>query len=427
MDSPDGYRHFIRKNERWNFVVNAGDLSALHLANSFVFTTTILPLYASYLTESEVLIGIIPAILQVGFLLPQIFTARKALTLAKKKPYVVAVSSMERLPYLFIALSILLFPDAPHWFAYCMLAFNLLLSRGSGGLAAPAWKAMLAKVIHRDKRGMMFGLGMSIGSGLGIGGTLAARYILDTLSFPVSFGLCFLFAFVFKTVSFTFLALNREPEKKPEFDIPLGRDYFRKLPALLKENKNFTRYLVSQTFLILGTMGVGFYVVYGKRVFGISDQFAATLTLVSLLSQTFGIWVIGKIGDKAGHKVATQLVSLLGIGSLLLVLLIQSGVWLVPVFILMSLSFFGLQVTRNTITMEFCHEDELPTFVALSSTILGIPTLLAPIIGGWIIESFGYLPMFLSALGITVAGMVIMHYGVTDPRKNRKSALAGGK
>ena len=32
--------------------------------------------------------------------------------------------------------------------------------------------------------------------------------------------------------------------------------------------------------MILGTLGVTFYVVYGREAFGVSDAFAATLTMV---------------------------------------------------------------------------------------------------------------------------------------------------
>ena len=65
------YREVIRRNARWNFWVNIGDLSFVNLAGSFVFISTILPLYVSYLAESRVLIGLIPAIYLVASHVPQ--------------------------------------------------------------------------------------------------------------------------------------------------------------------------------------------------------------------------------------------------------------------------------------------------------------------------------------------------------------------
>ena len=104
------------------------------------------------------LIGLIPAIQQVGYLLPQLLLARQAEGLSRKKPFVVKISVVERLPYLFIALGIFLWPGAPTWFAYLMLAVNIGLATGAAGVATPAWKAMLAKVIHPNRRGALFSL-----------------------------------------------------------------------------------------------------------------------------------------------------------------------------------------------------------------------------------------------------------------------------
>ena len=92
------YEDFIRRNYRWNFFANVADLTWVNLARSFIFSSTILTLYASYLTSSAVLIGLIPAVQQVGFLLPQLLTARYAETLSRKKPFVVKASVWERLP-----------------------------------------------------------------------------------------------------------------------------------------------------------------------------------------------------------------------------------------------------------------------------------------------------------------------------------------
>ena len=58
---------------------------------SFIFSSTILTLYASYLTDSAVLIGLVPAVQAVGYLLPQLLLARKAESLDRKKPFVVKI------------------------------------------------------------------------------------------------------------------------------------------------------------------------------------------------------------------------------------------------------------------------------------------------------------------------------------------------
>ena len=274
------YRQAIRRNAGWNFWVNVGDLSFVTLAGSFVFISTILPLYASYLTDSRILIGLIPATYLVASHGPQLFMAARAEALGRKKPWVVRVSVFERVPWLILGLGILLWPEAPAWFSYAFLAAMLLAAQGAVGVASPAWRAMLANVVHPDRKGLMFGLGSSFGGLMGAAGALLARYILDTVAFPRSFGLCFVLAFAGQALSWTFLTLNREPERPP--DRPRARlgSYLRELPEVLRQDANFARFLISQVLVILGTLGVSFYVVYGREAFGVSDSFAATLTMV---------------------------------------------------------------------------------------------------------------------------------------------------
>ncbi len=189
------YERQIEAHRRWNFAINVGDLSFYNLALALLFPSTILPLYASHLTSSAVLIGLIPAIHDVSIYLPQILMARHAETLARKKPFVVRASTFERLPYLAIGLAILAWPEAPAWLAYLVLAAGIATARTSAGIASPGWRGMLAKTIHPDRRGTLFGTGYAIGGILGIGGAYAGRAILAGLPYPVSFGLCFTLAF----------------------------------------------------------------------------------------------------------------------------------------------------------------------------------------------------------------------------------------
>ena len=113
-----------------------------------------------------------PAIYEVGFLLPQLLMSRRAESLSVKEPFVVRMSVLERLPFLFISLSIFLRPQAPLWFAYLMLALNIAVASSAGGLATPAWKGMLGKVIRPQRRALLFSLGSDVGGFLGIGGAL---------------------------------------------------------------------------------------------------------------------------------------------------------------------------------------------------------------------------------------------------------------
>jgi MFS family permease len=326
---------------------------------------------------------------------------------------------MERLPYLFIALTIFLWPGAPQWFAYIMLAVNIAAASGSAGLCTPGWKAMLGKIIHPNRRGLLFSLGVGLGGFLGIGGALLARYVLNTLEYPLSYGLCFLLSFLFQAISWLFLVLNREPARKPEISSPSAAHYFRELFPFLRQNPNFSWYLAGSVLVIFGSMAASFYIIRAKHAFQIADGFAASLTMAALITQSVGTPALGWLSDRKGHKWLNELSILFMASSLILMLFIPSQVWMYPAFILMNLSIAGVHISRASITMEFGGIDRLPTYTALSGTILGVPTLLAPVLGGWMLDLFGYNILFVAALVLSLAGWAVIRLRVRDPRVYR--------
>jgi MFS family permease len=413
------YDEYVSRNAKWNFFANAADLSAVNLAKAFVFSTTILPIYASHLTNSSVLIGFIPAILEVGFLLPQIFIARRAETFDRMKPFVVRVSVWERMPYLFLALSVFLWPNAPSWFAYGMLALNIAIASGSGGIATPAWKTMLGKVIHKNSRGLLFALGVGIGGFLGIGGSVITRYLLTSFTYPRSYAYCFALAFAGQAISWIFLTLNREPPRAMSATHTSFREYIRELPPILKGDRNFSKYLFGQLFMILSMMASTFFVLYGKLHFGITDEYAATLTMIALISQSAGTPVIGWVSDRLGHKLMSEFSAIIGIVSLVIALVAPTPAWLAVTFVLANLARIAMLISRTSITMEFSPLEKMPTYTALSGTLLAVPTFLAPVFGGWLIDLFSYKTTFVVAICFALVGLFVSTRGVSDPRINR--------
>jgi MFS family permease len=195
------------------------------------------------------------------------------------------------------------------------------------------------------------------------------------------------------------------------------RDYARGLPAFLKNNPNFTRYLAGQTFVILGAMAIPFVIIYARERYGVDDEFAGTMTVAALIAQSAGTPVLGWLSDRIGHKFMILLSACLGIAGLVLVSVASGAAWLGPVFVLTNLAQAGGKIARFGITMEFGRLERLPTFTALAGTILAAPTFLAPIIGGWLVDSVGFVPMFSIAGCFLAAGAFVVYRGVVDPRK----------
>ena len=66
---------YIRKHLNFNFVIGMIDGGLFGVGIGFGSFITILPLFVSHMTDSALLIGLIPAIHSAGWQLPQLLTA----------------------------------------------------------------------------------------------------------------------------------------------------------------------------------------------------------------------------------------------------------------------------------------------------------------------------------------------------------------
>ena len=101
---------FDRKDLKHNIIANMGDGSIFGFAVGFASYSTVIPLFVATMTNSATLIGLIPAIHNMGWQLPQLLTARRIKRMEHIKPYVVQMTIQERLPILGLALVGLLLP-----------------------------------------------------------------------------------------------------------------------------------------------------------------------------------------------------------------------------------------------------------------------------------------------------------------------------
>lgn len=68
---------YIHKHLRFNVFVGLADAALFGVGWGFSSFGTIIPLFVSQMTDSAILIGLIPAIHAVGWQLPQLFTANQ--------------------------------------------------------------------------------------------------------------------------------------------------------------------------------------------------------------------------------------------------------------------------------------------------------------------------------------------------------------
>ena len=409
----------IRQNLRHNLTYNLIDGSLFGVALGVASFSTILPLFVASMTDSATLIGLVPAIHSAGWLLPQLFTASHVSRLRRYLRTVLLTTIHERIPFLGFAIVALLLPVISVKTGL-VLTFLLLIWQGlGGGFTANAWTSMISKIIPPDMRGTFFGMQSGLANLFISGSAVGAGYLLDALAFPWDFAACFFFASIFFAVSWFALAATHEPEDTEKV-IPEEKTHFwNDAKKVLTRDKNFNWFLVVRVLSQFATMGFSFYIVYALREFNMTPVIAGYLTATLTISQTIANIAMGWIGDRVGHRIMLIVGAVAAILSSLLAWNAVSIHWFYPIFILAGLTNVSLWTISMTMTVDFGTESERPIYIGLAQTLTAPATIIAPILGGWIVDSAGFVPTFIisTTLSAVMAGILILL--VNDPRKSK--------
>jgi MFS family permease len=414
-------RHFRR-----NFFVTVMDMTTWNLGSAFVSPTTILPVFASRLTDSTVVLGLIPALLEFGVFAPPLFVAPYVQRLRRQYPMVIALGIVERIPYFLLPLLALWLSGLEEGAAVPALITLVAWMALGSGLVITFWQEMVAKIIPVTHRGRLYGTGYFMGQLLSIGAASIAAAVLAAFPYPHNFVVSFAIGTIGLLASLIFLVFTVEPARAASLAPVLTYgDYLRRVRQILGEDRNYRRYIISRWLFQLGRMPLGFMAIYAVQRFNVPDSAAAVFAGILAASGMIGYAVWGPIGDRWGHKRVLELATaiwLVAIGAGLFVALTgwEWGIYIA--FALMGFSNAGNLISGANLPLEFGSEAERPTFIGLTRTAIGPVLLIAPLLGGWLIQVLDYTPFFIVSLLFTLASLGLMRL-VKEPRHLK--ALAG--
>jgi len=184
-------------NQRYNFIVLTLDGLFFWLGISYYSATTILPLFVSHLTPSNLVVGAVPAVVALSWSLPQLFGARALRNLAgrsaaggssgssglgetgradwmarpdARKRYIIQTALLGRVPMLVLVAVTALYSVSHPTLTLVLFLLCFGLFRLAGGLNTPVYYDLVAVVIHPRIRARFIGLSQFLGGALCGGG-----------------------------------------------------------------------------------------------------------------------------------------------------------------------------------------------------------------------------------------------------------------
>jgi MFS family permease len=416
--NPTDAQQEMARNYRFNFVVNSLDGASYWFGYSFIAPTIILPLYVSHFTTNPLIIGLIPFISTAGFLLPQLFTANFVERAPRKKWFPVNLGFfLERIPVLLLAPAAYFLSISQPLLA--MLTFFLLYAWFcfGGGTIIVGWQDLVAKIFPVEKRGRFLGITNFIGNGSGVVGALGVAFVLQKFAFPLGFVFAFAAAAFLIFMSWVFLSLTREPAVYSPKPCVSQIEYLRSVPAILRKDPNFLKYLLAQIFFSLSGMATGFLIVYSAKTWNLPDSQSGAFVIAMQVGQAISNLIFGFLADRKGHKLSLEICLLLNVVTLALAVIAPAPGWFYPIFFLRGAVVAGAFVSGLAIVFEFTGAENRPTYIGVANTIPGVAGTLAPLIGGWLAGAVNYPFMFIVSGLIGVISLATLHFAVREPRK----------
>jgi len=398
---------------RRNFLAFLIDGILFTVAMNIIGPTTVIPDFVRRLTSSEILIGLSGSLFEIGWTLPQLFIARYIVHFERKKWWFVGPSIPVRFVILiFAGVTVLLGKDQPGAILIAFLLAYGIAALGDGVVGVP-WADLTGTSLDERWRARMFGFMTAL---VGVLMLLIAPVIGVILSdagpdFPNNYALLFAVAGIcFATSIFPIIFIHELPGGKRVDKIPSFGEYLPQLGHVLRTDVSFRSVIVVRMLTSLFAMAGPFYIGFATVELGLSSEVAVPALLAM---QT--------IGSVSGALVYTWLGAR---SNLLFIRLALAGAALVPIsallagvvgplplyagFLISGLTVSNLFVSYQNWVVTYASPDQRPVYAGLFNTIAAAIALLAPIIGGTVVQRLGYQPLFALSLMMALAALFVM-------------------
>ena len=406
----------VMRSLQRNTTASMIDSGGFGAALGFIGYSTVLPTMALALTKSEPYVGLLTTLWSGMWLLPQLPAGRRLAGRPYNKPALVKAAFFSRIALMAMALALLLTLN-PVVLAV-LLPITIIIFRGLDAVAAVAWFDVISKMFPPHIRGKILGWTQSSAFTAQFVSAFVVAWALGVSgpAFPYNYALLMGLAALCVMVSWVALTFFIEPRSEAVSN-PLANLRLRDhVGHILKTDRAFRLNAIGR--LLIGGIGfaIPFYVVQATQVL---DVPADTIGLF-LIAQTIGgitsSLILGPISQKRGSHIVIRITMLLALipplTALLLYFFAQDNATLATIGT--ALIFVALGATDGSFLLGFLQHilDIAPpgqrtAYTGLSNTIGGL-TVIAPTIGGLLLQATSFPVLFIVTMLAPLAGLLVV-------------------
>jgi MFS family permease len=300
----------------------------------------------------------------------------------------------------------------------------------TAGFSGTPFMDIVAKTIPVERRGSYFG-GRDLWGALT---AIAAGYFISILlnpdlapPFPTNFALIFLFAGAAALTGLGAFSLVTEPAETSSVKSITFLEQVRAARHLVRGNPVYRRFLLTRIVIAISDIATPFYAIYATRLLNIPAETIGVYIGISTVAGLIANPLWSRTSDRHGNRIL-----LVGAASCLLALpplallfgfLPSSPALALPfglLFLLNGIARPAANIAYPSYLLEIAPAPERPLYISFTNTMLGLATLV-PIIGGTLLDLFGFRALFLIALIVSLIAWWLAR-GMIEPRQIKKLA-----
>ena len=399
------------------------DSGAFGAALGFIGYSTVLPTMAlaiasrtDTLIGPEAYVGLVTTLWMGMWLLPQLPAGRRLAGREYNKPVLVRMAFFSRVSLLVLPLALLL--NANLALLALLLPIVIALFRGLDSVAAVAWFDVISKMFLPHVRGKILGWTQSIAFGTQFLSSFVVAWALGTSgpAFPNNYALLTGLAAACVLGSWVALTFFVEPRGETVHN-PLANLRLRDhVGHILKTDRSFRLNAIGR--ILIGGIGFAtpFYVVQATEVLNVPGDTIGLFLAANTIGGVTASLILGSISQRRGSHIvmrATMLLALIPpITALLLYLFAQGNATLATIGTVVIFAAMG--ATDGSFLLGFLQHvlDIAPpgqrtAYTGLSNTIGGL-TVIAPFIGGVLLQATSYPALFIVTMLAPLAGLLVV-------------------
>jgi MFS family permease len=294
---------------------------------------------------------------------------------------------LQALMWLFISsIALLVWKGAFDGYSIWLLILFYSLLMLFGGIAYPPWFSWMGDIVHPEKKGAYFSRRNVITQSFGLAALVAVPFFLDYYKTHglalLAFAILFAIAFAFRFVSYILFHKQYAPQFKAK-----KRDRFSFF-SFLKRYDNFGKFAVYQGFFNLAVMVASpFFTVYLLTALGLSYKIVYATIISWYVFYLLFLPLAGKFSDKYGNKKLTIITNIFFALTPIMYIVSKTPLAL----IILPQIVAGLASAASVISFSnFIYDSVSPKHrgicVTYTNIMIGIGTLIGPLIGGAIVS-----------------------------------------